>query len=97
MLAVRPVRFANAVTVFVPAVPPATVVTPLKRSEAVLYSNLGVVEVDNALIDPLSVAVVALIDVAAFVVAEPTVATEASTLAAVHPPDGLTAASSLAA
>jgi hypothetical protein len=88
--------FAVAVTVFVPAVPPVTVVTPLKRSEAVLYSNLGVVEVDNALIDPLSVAEVELIAVAAFVVAEPEFTTAVVTLSTVHPPAGLTAASSFA-
>ena len=89
----RPVSAAVAAIVPVAADPPETVVP---SADVVPYSNLGVVDIVPAIIVPFKVADVEPTDVGLFVVIDidPTAST---TFAAVHPPLGLIAATSLAA
>ncbi len=87
-----PERAAVALIVPVATDPPLTVVP---RLVVVPYSNHGVVAVLPAVIVPLNVAVVAAIAVGEFVRIE-IEPTAVATFAAVHPPTGITDASSFA-
>ena len=92
MLDASPLNEAEALIVPVAALPPETVVP---SDVVVPYSNLGVVDVEPAVMVPLSVAVVGPIAVGLFVLIV-TAPTDDATLPVVHPPAGLTPASSLA-
>lgn len=76
----------------VAALPPETVVP---SAVVVPYSNLGVVEVDPAVMVPLKVAEFEPIAVGLFVLME-MAPTDVATFPLVQPPEGLTAASSFA-
>jgi len=88
----KPLSDAVALIVPVAALPPESVVP---KEVVVPYSNFGVVEVEDALIVPLSVAVDAPIEVGLLVFTE-IPPTAVATFDAVHPPAGSTAASSFA-